>query len=85
MLPLPIAASGLSTDIAEKLLLIWLSENCGPAEAPFPDELEDELPPQLQQAAITRAAPAADAVRAALLVIERNRRPLLMPSPLQAV
>src|SRR5690242_1718785 len=73
MLPLPLAASGWRADIAEKLLLIWLSEKGGPDELPLPDEPEDELPPLLEQAARTRAALPAHAVTAALLVIERNR------------
>src|SRR5580692_7248333 len=50
MVPLPLAARGLRADIAEKLLLIWLSENCSPDELLLPDELPipagpvDELP-----------------------------------------
>jgi hypothetical protein len=34
MLPLPIAANGLRADIAEKLLVISLNENCGPLDGP---------------------------------------------------
>src|SRR5260370_3453920 len=76
MLPLPLAAIGLRADIAEKLLLTWFSESCGPDELPLPDEPEDELPLQLQQAARTRAAlPAHAARRAALLVSARNGPP----------
>jgi hypothetical protein len=62
-------------DIAEKLLLIWFSENCRPGKPPLPDEPEDELPLQLQQVAMIRAAVPAYAVRAPLLVIERTGSP----------
>lgn len=75
MLPFPSAASGLRDDIVEKLLLIWLSENCSPGgrdELPLPGEPEDEFPLQLQQAAKTRAAAPAHAVH---LVPERNGPP----------
>jgi hypothetical protein len=86
MLPLPLAASGLRADIAEKVLLIWPSENRAADELPLPDELPvadepaDELPVQLQQVAMTRAAPA-HAARAALLVIGRNGPPIFLPQP----
>src|SRR5215467_11889544 len=76
MLPLPMAASGLRADIALKLLLILISEKCGPDGLLPPDEPEDGLPLQLQQAARTRARAAqpAHAVRPALLT-ERNGSP----------
>ena len=56
MLPRPFAASGLRADIAEKLLLTSVSENCGTDEVPLPEELDNELPVQLQQAVRIRAA-----------------------------
>jgi len=71
------AASGLRADIAEKRLSMWLSENCGPDELllpdepPFPDK-EGNKPPLPEQAARTKTAPAAHAVRVDLLMIERN-------------
>ena len=78
MLPLPSAARGLRADIAEKLLFIWLSEKGGTTELPLPDEPEAKLLLQLQQAAKTRAAQPAYAIRVTFLVIERNG-PTLLP------
>lgn len=76
MCPWPSAASGLRADIADRLLLIWLSESCGRRdELAFPDEPEDGLPVQLQQIARARAVLAAQAVRAVLLVIKCNGVP----------
>ena len=79
MLPLPSPASGLRADIAEKLLLIWVSENRGPREPPdevtLPADLGVELALQLPQNARTRAAPPAHAIRAAVLMTEGNGRP----------
>src|ERR1035438_214435 len=72
MLPLPLAASGLSVAMAEKVLLIWLRESCGTAAAELlllllAEEPEGEL---LPQAAMTRAALPATAVSATFLVTE---------------
>jgi hypothetical protein len=64
----------LSFAIAVKLLLISLSESCGTAALLLPllaEEPDDELP-LLPHAAMTRAALAAHAVSATVLVTERN-------------
>jgi hypothetical protein len=68
----------LRAAIAEKLLLIWSSENCGTTELPLPDELAAKLPLQLQQAARARAAQPARAIRLSFLMIERNEPTLLL-------
>jgi hypothetical protein len=71
MLPLPLAVSGLRVAIAEKLLLIWLSENRSPDELLLAGGRESEVPLQLQQAARIRAAQPANAIRVPLLVTKR--------------
>jgi hypothetical protein len=67
--------------MAEKLLLIWISENRGADGLllmdvlPLPEGPDGALPVQLQQAASTRATVPAHPIRPPLLVIARNGSP----------